>query len=151
MTQSKLLLQEPIAQELLASQQVAHLAYTWTDGAPRVVPIWFHWNGRAVVMGTPVRAPKVQALQRNPRVALTIDDAREWPYKALLLRGDASVEVVDEVTPEYEASAHRYFGDEQAEAWVSSLRGVPMARITVEPTWVELLDFVTRLPSALSA
>lgn len=148
--QSMHLLEEPIARELLESQQLAHLAYTWTDGAPRVVPIWFHWNGRAVVMGTPVRAPKVHALQRNPRVALTIDDGREWPYKALLLRGDASVEIVDDVTPEYVASARRYFGDEQGEAWAGSLRGMPMARVTVEPTWVELLDFVTRLPSALA-
>ena len=145
------LLQDPVAQELLASQQLARLAYTWTDGTPRVVPIWFHWDGRAITLGTPVRAPKLRALGNNPRVAVTIDDSTSWPYKALLMRGEASVEVLDDVSPEYEASARRYFGDAQGEAWVKGLRGVPMARITIEPAWVRVLDFVTRFPSALSA
>jgi hypothetical protein len=31
------------------------------------------------------------------------------------------------------------------------VRGRPMARITVTPTWVGLLDFETRFPSALAA
>ena len=37
------LLKDPLAQELLTSRKMAQLAYTWTDGSPRVVPIWFHW------------------------------------------------------------------------------------------------------------
>ncbi len=36
------LLEHPVAQQLLASRELARLAYTWTDGTPRVVPIWFH-------------------------------------------------------------------------------------------------------------
>jgi hypothetical protein len=145
------LLQDPVATELLSSRQLARLAYTWTDGTPRVVPIWFHWDGRAITMGSPVKAPKLRALERSPQVAVTIDDSSSWPYKALLVRGDATVEILDSTTPEYDAAARRYFGEEQGEAWVSSLRGAPMARISVEPRWVRVLDFVTRFPSALSA
>lgn len=145
------MLDDPVARDLLSSRQVARLAYTWTDGTPRVVPIWFHWDGEVVTMGTPVRAPKLRALKEHPEVALTIDDEREWPYRALLLRGDVSTEMLDDVAPEYEAAAHRYFGDEQGEAWVAGLRGQPMARLTVRPRWVRVLDFVTRFPSALSA
>ncbi len=85
------LLDDPVAQELLGSHQVARLAYTWPDGTPRVVPIWFHWNGHAVTLGTPVRAPKLRALAANPKVAVTIDDSTSWPYKALLLRGEATI------------------------------------------------------------
>ena len=44
------LLQDPVAQELLASRIPARLAYNWTDGIPRVVSIWFHWNGSDIVM-----------------------------------------------------------------------------------------------------
>jgi hypothetical protein len=40
------LLNDPVARRLLASPVPARLAYTWTDGTPRVVPIGFHWNGR---------------------------------------------------------------------------------------------------------
>jgi hypothetical protein len=144
-------LHDPVATELLGSREMAQLAYTWTDGTARVVPIWFHWNGSAIVLGTPSRAPKLKALASEPRVSLTIEDSSSWPYKALLLRGEASVEMLDDVAPEYESAAHRYFGDEQGEEWVKGLRGVSMARITIEPTWARVLDFVTRFPSALSA
>jgi hypothetical protein len=145
------LLKDPLAQELLTSRQVAQLAYTWTDGSPRVVPIWFHWDGGSVVLGSPMRAPKLTALKENPQVAVTVEDSSAWPYKALLLRGEASVDLLEDVSPEYERAAYRYFGDEAGEQWLKQLRGMPMARISVTPQWVGLLDFVTRFPSALSA
>jgi hypothetical protein len=145
------LLEDPVAQELLSSKRMAHLAYTWSDGTPRVVPIGFHWNGEVVTMGTPPRAPKLRVLEDRPEVAITIDDESAWPYKALLIRGLASVEMLDDVAPEYEAAVLRYMGDEFGTAWVDGLRGQPMARVSVRPTWVCILDFVTRFPSALSA
>ena len=52
---------------------------------------------------------------------------------------------------EYALSAERYFGAEQGRAWADSQRGKPMARIRIVPTWVNILDFETRFPSALSA
>ena len=145
------LLQDPVAQTLLASRQPAHLAYTWEDGTPRVVPIWFTWTGEAIVFGTPPKAPKLKALRQRGDVAVTIDDAAAWPYKALLVRGVASVDLLDDVVPEYGQAANRYFGAEQADAWLSQLQGQPMARVSVTPTWVAVLDFETRFPSALSA
>ena len=42
------LLETPVAQQLLQSKIPARLAYNWTDGTPRVVPIWFVWNGREI-------------------------------------------------------------------------------------------------------
>ena len=144
------LLEDPVAQELLSSRELARLAYTWTDGTPRVVPIWFHWTGQALTFGSPAKAPKLKALERDGRVAVTIDESSSWPYRALLLRGDAGVEMLDDVTEEYAAAARRYFGEEQGDAWVSQLRGKPMARISVTPTWATVLDFQTRFPSALS-
>ena len=145
------LLEDPVAQELLQSRQPARLAYTWLDGTPRVVPIWFHWTGTVLSFGSPVKAPKLKALRQNPRVAVTIDEAAAWPYHALLIRGDAAITMLEDVSEEYAAAARRYFGEEQGEAWLASLRGQPMARIDVTPRWVGILDFETRFPSALSA
>ena len=145
------LLQDPVAQELLQSRVPARLAYTWTDGMPRVVPIWFHWTGQEIVLGTPPNAPKLKALPKNPQVALTIDQV-DWPYKVLLVRGSAAVEMLDTVSPEYEASAKRYFGEEQGAAWVAGVKQMgPMARIRVRPEWVSILDFQDRFPSAIQA
>ena len=143
------LLTDPVAKVLLVSANPARLAYTWTDGSPRVVPIWFHWTGDQFVLGSPSKAPKLKALAADPRVALTIDD-NAWPHKVLLVRGGASVELLDDVSPEYALAATRYFGPEQGPAWVSTLRGKPMARIAITPHWVGILDFQTRFPSALT-
>ena len=146
------LLQHPVSKELLGSKIPARLAYIWTDGTPRVIPIWFHWNGRELVMATPPKAPKLKALAKNPRVSLTIDD-NIFPHKVLLVRGTARLQTVEGMVPEYIAAAERYFGREQGEAWIGQLRTmVPnMVKITITPEWVGLLDFQTRFPSALSA
>lgn len=143
-------LTDAIAQSLLESNIPARLAYTWTDGTPRVVPIWFHWDGTQVVMGTPTRAPKLHALDDGAAVAITID-SNEWPYRVLSIRGTAAVTHVAGVVSEYAAAAKRYFGDEQGQAWVDQFPSdVQMWRIAVTPTWANVLDFETRFPSALS-
>src|SRR5256885_9130627 len=63
----------PLAQELLRSSPLAHLAYIGRDGYPRVIPTGYLWKGGKFVVCTPDNAPKVRGLGSNPRVALTID------------------------------------------------------------------------------
>ena len=146
------LLNDPVAQELLRSTSPARLAYVWRDGTPRVVPIWFHWNGTEIVFGTPGTAPKVKALSSGGQVAISID-GNSWPYKVLQIRGAARVETVAGVVPEYALAAERYFGADQGKAWVAQVGGMftHMARIAVKPDWVAVLDFETRFPSAIEA
>ena len=146
------LLQNPASQELLQSKIPARLAYVWMDGTPRVVPIWFHWNGHHLVMASPPKAPKLKALAKNPKVSLTIDD-NVFPHKVLLIRGTARLEPVQGIVPEYEAAAARYFDAATAEGWLTQLRSLisSMVRITITPEWVGLLDFQTRFPSALAS
>jgi PPOX class probable F420-dependent enzyme len=145
------LLQDPVAKELLSSNIPARLAYIGTDGAPRVVPIWFHWNGREVVLATAPRAPKVKALRKNPKVALTIDD-NQFPHQVLMVRGTAHLEDVKGIVPEYALAAERYFGREQGQAWISQMRAKSSeaVRVVITPEWVGLIDFKTRFPSAIS-
>ncbi len=144
------LLNDPMAQDLLKSSIPARLAYNWLDGTPRVVPIWFHWDGSNFVLGSPPRAPKLKALRRNPKVALSIDD-NAYPHKVLLVRGTATVSMLPGVVPEYALAAERYFGQEQGRAWVAQVGSMvtEMGRIAIKPEWVGILDFETRFPSAL--
>jgi hypothetical protein len=146
------LLQHPASKELLESKIPARLAYVWTDGTPRVIPIWFHWNGRELILATPPKAPKLKALAKNPKVSITIDD-NVFPHKVLLIRGTAKLQTVNGIVPEYAKAAERYFGREQGQAWVQQLQTLisNMVRITVTPEWVGLLDFRSRFPSALSS
>ena len=143
------LLDDPVAKELLVSTRPARLAYNWTDGTPRVVPIWFHWTGSEVVLGGPAQAPKMKALKDGDRVAVTID-SETFPYHVLSMRGAVKVSVVDGVPAEYTASCRRYFGDEAGQGWSTQMgeKFPKFGRISVKPDWVGIIDFERRFPSA---
>ena len=144
------LLQDPVSQRLLQSRLPARLAYAWTDGSPRVVPIGFHWDGSRIFFGTQPDAPKMKALSDGVQVAVTID-TDEMPFKVLQIRGSVSTDVVDGVAPEYEASVVRMMGDEAGGQWLTQFRAMTprMVRIYVTPEWVGMLDFESRFPSAV--
>ncbi len=151
------LLETDLAKRLLASTIPARYAYTALDGTPRIVGSWFEWTGDELVMPTFISAPHVshtvyrlRALRANPDLAVTID-TETFPPEVLTLRGAAEITEVDGVAPEYAGAAHRYLGSEQATAYLAQIEhpGTRMARIAVRPTWVGLLDFQTRMPSAL--
>jgi hypothetical protein len=63
---------------------------------------------------------------------------------------NAVVEHLEDVAPEYEAAAVRYFGPDGAEGWLAQVRGRPMSRVRIRPDWAAVLDVQTRWPSALS-
>jgi len=144
------LLKEPLAQRMLQSTVPARFAYNWSDGTPRVVPIGFHWNGSEIVLGTPVDAPKMKALHNGDAVALTID-SDTMPYNVLLIRGLVRTDVVDGVAPEYAAMCNRVMGEAGARAWLAQITAMfpQMARVFIQPTWVGILDFEERFPSAI--
>lgn len=146
------LINDPVAQSLLQSTNQAKLAYVWSDGTPRVVPIWFHWNGKEIVMCTPVGAPKNKVLKDGSKVAVTIDSPT-GPWKVLYVRGSIKTNVVNGVAPEYAAAARRYLGEEAGNAWIKQVEQMPgkMAQIYLTPGWVGILDFETRFPSAMEA
>lgn len=142
------LLDHPVAEELLGSAIPARLGYVALDGTPRVTPIWFTWNGTEFVFGATGTSPKVRALQKNPKVAVTIDTDTA-PYKVLSIRGSARIEILEGAVEEYTESALRYFGPVEGARFrdhaKANFKG--MARITVTPDWVGIIDFQTRYPS----
>jgi hypothetical protein len=144
------LLNDPVAKEMLQAPFPMRLAYVWIDGTPRVVPIGFHWDGTDIVIGSPSDAPKLKALQANSKVALTID-SNQMPYHVLLMRGTARMTTHEGIIPEYTAYCIRYMGQEGGEAWLQQVSQLikTMVRIAIRPEWVGIIDFETRLPSAV--
>jgi len=151
------LLQTPIARQLLTSTIPARVAFTAADGTPRIVPTWFHWTGTELVMPTFVSAPHVRhaaariaALKSRPDVAITIDTDQSPPH-VLTVRGRATITEQPGVVAEYALAARRFLGDDAAAGYLAMLDdpSTVMARIAVVPTWVGLIDFQTRMPSAL--
>ena len=141
---------DPVAQKLLATTIPARLAYTGVDGAPRVVPIGRWWTGRQLEIATIPRSAKVAALRRDPRVAVTID-TDGLPPKVLLVRGTAELEEVPGVPDGYVEMGRRFAGPDAADEWERGVRGLydSMTLIRITPTWAKILDFETRLPSAV--
>jgi len=128
-------------EEMLRTATIARLAYDGIDGTPRVIPIGFLWTGEAVVVATHPSAPKFKALWARPRVALTIDTPS--PTRSLLLRGEAKIEVVDGVAPEYFEAAAKSMRGEQLAAFEATCRETydRMARISIVPDWARYFDF----------
>jgi Pyridoxamine 5'-phosphate oxidase len=129
------------AEELLRTATLARLAYDGIDGTPRVIPIGFLWTGDAVVVATHPTAPKFKALRARPRVALTIDTSS--PTRSVLLRGDAEIDVVDGVVPEYLEAATKSMDGEELAAFEAGVRKTydRMARISIVPDWARYFDF----------
>jgi hypothetical protein len=146
-------LSTPGAQELLAATSAGHLGYVGTDGTPRVVMVGFFWTGGEFVVSTATTAPKVKALSARPEVALSIE-AGDTPdgARALSIRGEASVTIVDGVVDEYLAAARKSMGAEAAAAFEQECRKVykQMARIAITPRWARFYDFgAGRMPRFL--
>lgn len=153
------LLETDIAQRLLRSTIPARLAYTATDGTPRVISTWFVWTGDELVMTTYTYCPplgierparRLRALRANPDVAVTIDTEPQ-PPEVLLLRGRVSITEVDGMVPEQAQAARRYLGEKGGAAYVAQAEHprTRMARIALRPTWVGVLDFQHRLPGKI--
>lgn len=140
---------KPITQQLL-SEPVLRLAYTGRDGAPRVIPMGYGWDGSRFSFWTIPDSAKVAALAADPRVAITIDVIGP-PPRVLLVRGRAELETVSGVPQEYLAASHRGLPPETWDDFDRQVRQLyeRMVVITVTVGWAKLLDFETTAPSAV--
>ncbi len=144
------LLDHPLAQELLHAPIPARLAYVWTDGTPRVNPVWFHWTEKEIVVGSAPNAPKMKALADGTKVALVID-YEQSPARALQVRGTVRCELIDGEMPEYAGMARRYVGEEMAKVFSEQFKALfpQTVRIAITPESVGLMDMANgRVPSA---
>jgi hypothetical protein len=146
------LLETARAVELLEGRTPARVAYVARDGTPRIFPTHYVWNGHQLVLGTYAGALKIAGLRARPAVAVTIDTDGD-PPSILQLRGDAHVEDVEGVVPEYIQAMRRFRGDRQADLVRADIErsGLRMARIAITPTWAGLIDFRSRFPQAMAA
>jgi hypothetical protein len=144
------ILAKPYAQQLLNGPEPARMAYEGLDGDPRVIPIGFWTEGDRVVMATMPKSAKVAALRKNPKVALTIDQAA-FPPKVLLIRGTAEVALVEGIPDGYLTAGHKVMTDDQYPQWVAGVQDLydEMVVITITPTWAKLFDFETTIPQAV--
>ena len=132
-------LDSQLAKDLLSAPIPARVAYVTTAGEPRVVPLWFHWDGTELVIATFNGSPKLGHVRTGDRLAVTID-TEAFPYAALQMRGPVTVTKQDGVVLEYRFAARRYLGD-GGEAFVAAIDPPPaMTRIALRPDWARAMD-----------
>jgi len=64
----------PQARKLIESDRLAHMVTLNPDGSPQVSCIWVGLDGDEIVSGHLPRNQKVKNVEREPRVAISIED-----------------------------------------------------------------------------
>jgi PPOX class probable F420-dependent enzyme len=74
----------------LREPNVAILATLGKDGTPHAMPLWYAYEDGEIVMWVARGSVKHRNIERNPRVAFTVD-RREPPYYAVMVQGHAVI------------------------------------------------------------
>ena len=87
----------------LEQEPVVWLSTVRPDGGPHVVPIWFWWDGEALLVFSKPDAQKVRNLRERPSVMLALGDAED-DFDVGMVEGIA--ELLDRATSEMLPDGH---------------------------------------------
>ena len=128
-------------QVFLARPIIARLATVRPNGSPQLVPMWFLYEDGVMYMSTRTYAAKVKHLQKNPRVAVVVDEmVAPLKNKVVILEGTAEVQTsgVKEVTTKI---YHKYMGAEGAATPVAQQSiNTPRVILKITPKKIESVD-----------
>ena len=74
----------------LRTEPIIWLSSVRPDGRPHLVPVWFVWDGAAILIFSKPAAQKVRNLRHSPQVMLALDSADEGE-DVVLLEGRAEL------------------------------------------------------------
>src|SRR5262245_6397326 len=93
--------------EFIEKQDLLRLAYTDSNGHPRVVPVWYVIVNDDCYVGTGAKSAKRKAVERDSRVGWVIDGGERPAYKGASFYGVAEA-VTD---PRVRAEVYRKLGE----------------------------------------
>jgi PPOX class probable F420-dependent enzyme len=88
---------------MLRTEPVLWLSTVRPDGGPHLIPIWFSWDGREILIASKPGAQKVRNLRANPVAMLALGEAED-DFDVGLLEGRA--ELLDEPAAASLPAAH---------------------------------------------
>lgn len=98
--------------DILDKKAFGHLATVGRDGRPQVTPVWVDYDGSHVRFNTARGRVKDRNLQRNPQVALSVQDP-DNPYRYVQIRGRV-VEMTEQGADAHiDALAKKYIGQDR--------------------------------------
>jgi PPOX class probable F420-dependent enzyme len=120
--------------EFLAASppHTAKVATVRADGRPHVTPVWIALDGDDIIFTTHETSLKGQALRRDPRVCVCVDDERP-PFSNVIVDGTTTLSRdLDDLLHWATVIGGRYMGADRAEAY-GRRNGVPgelLVRVT---------------------
>jgi PPOX class probable F420-dependent enzyme len=98
--------------DILDKKAFAALATVGREGTPQVTPVWVDFDGTHVRFNTARGRVKERNLQRNPKVAMAIQDP-DNPYRYVQLRGRV-VEMTEQGAEAHiDTLAKKYIGQDR--------------------------------------
>jgi PPOX class probable F420-dependent enzyme len=120
--------------DLLESKKAfAHVATVGADGAPQVTPVWIDFDGTNLRFNTARGRVKDKNLQRNPRVAISIQDP-ENPYRYVQIRGRVTGMTEKGADDHIDALAKKYLGKD---TYPGRKAGEVRVTVTVAPEKIQ--------------
>jgi PPOX class probable F420-dependent enzyme len=121
-----------VVEFLSTGTRTGMLGYLARDGRPLVAPVWFLVDGGDLIFNTGKDTAKGRALQRDPRIVLTVDDPHP-PFSFVQVQGTAELsEEPDALLDSATRIAARYMGSDKADEY-GRRNGVPgelLVRVT---------------------
>jgi len=114
--------------------RTAKVATVLNDGQPHVMPVWFVLDGDQIVFTTGANTVKGRNLQRDPRIALVVEDDLP-PFAFVHVRGRVTIhEDPEELLRFATAIGSRYMGEARAEEFGrrNAVPGELLVRVTPE-------------------
>lgn len=139
---------EKEVQEFLSIPRLARMA-TIQNGKPHLVPVWYFYDGKNIIVSTPKGTKKTKNLQRNPNVSIIIDivDGRveDLSYatkaKAVIIEGVA--ELQDDVDSSFARKTYERYAGKNAinNPQVQFSVNLPRYMVVIKPTKIMSWDF----------
>lgn len=116
----------------LKGPQIARIATVGEGNSPYVVPVWYEWDGKNVIIVARKRSAWVDHIRVNPKVAVLVDEDRP-PYRKVLIQGEAQIVSSDWIEIG-RRMVTRYLGAEVGPSYLEGSKDQPRWVIIVKPT-----------------
>ena len=93
--------------ERLRKETILWLASVRADGRPHLAPVWFLWEGEAILIFSKPEQQKIRNIRQNPAVTLALDTADDGE-DVLVLEGVATLVDDPDLTTALPAYASKY-------------------------------------------
>jgi len=120
--------------ERLRKNLIIWLSSVRPDGRPHLVPVWFLWDGKNILIFSQPNTQKIRNLQQNTNVILALDDTKDGE-DVVMLEGKAEFLNDPAVNPTLPAYAAKYNSELKSMGYTAEAMAAEYAQaIRITPT-----------------